>query len=279
MGLLDDLEKEAERRREEDARQAGEREHREKTWSESLLPAMQRLDAYLRKLTENLSYLKKRTRLVFPLHGYGDVVTQAEPNYVIHSTPAKQSYDINIEFIAHVQSDECPAVMADNISRVKSLQALLQQHGLGGMGEARKNPNGDVVAARFQARGKVPMSVTIHADSETGVARFAFNNMEGFGHSTRSFHAEQLDDKLFDALGRFIAREELRFAQEAVPDEVRRQLQSKIQRDHLRRDWEQKLSRQLADDEAKVIASLDPSNRPGWLLGRIRLLSVKLFGR
>jgi len=279
MGLLDDLEKEAERRREEDARSASERERREQVWNEALRPAMQRLEAYLRRLTENLAYLKKRTRQVFALHGYGDVVAQVEPNYIIHSEPAKNNYTITVEFIALVQTDECPAVMAEGIARVKSLQTLLQQHGLTGMNDPRKTPNGDIVAARFQARGKIPMSMTVHADLDSGVARFAFTNLEGFGHSTRSFHAEQLDDQLFDALGRFLAREETRFAQESLPDEMRRQLQSKLQRDQLRREWEHKLSRQLADDEAKVVGSLDPANRPGWLLGRLRLLSVRLFGR
>ena len=64
-----------------------------------------------------------------------------------------------------------------------------------------------------------------------------------------------------------------------MPDDVRRQLQAKIQRDQMRRDWEGKLSRQLGDDEAKVIDSLDPAARPSLLLGKLRLLSVKFFGR
>jgi hypothetical protein len=84
---------------------------------------------------------------------------------------------------------------------------------------------------------------------------------------------------LFDALGRFIARDESSFAQESVGDDLRRQLQTKIQRDQLKRDWEGKLSRQIGDDEARVLSYMGSAGRPGSVLGRITLAARKLVGR
>lgn len=279
MGLLDDLEKEAERQREEQARLAVEREQKEKIWREQLEPALQALEAYLKRLTEQLSFLKKRIRCEFPVHGYGDVVAYIDPVFVLRNEIGKGSYEIILEMVGLVASDECPVVFADTLSRVKTLSSVLQQHTLGGLSEPKKNANGDVVSARFQARGKIPMSLSIRGDVDSCSARFTFHNMEGFGQSTRNFGAAQLDEALFDSLGRFLTREDVRFAQESLADDVRKQLQAKLQRDQLRREWEAKLSRQLAEDEAKVIDTLDPAAKPGWLLGRLRLLSVKLFGR
>lgn len=279
MGLLDELEQEAERQRQEDARLAALREQREQLWSERLEPAMRALDAYLRQLTEKLAFIKKRIRVVFPVHGYGEVIAYVDPTFVIRCDTGKAFYELVIEMVGHVASDECPSIVADNATRVRTLSSVLQQHNLGGLSDARKNPNGEVIAGRFQAKGKIPMVLTVRAEQETGIARFGFVNLEGFGNSSRQFSADQLDAAMFDALGRFLTREDTRFAQESLPDDVRKQLQSKIQRDQMRREWEGKLARQLGDDEAKVVQSLDPAARPGWLLGRMRLLSVKLFGR
>lgn len=279
MGLLDELEREAARQREDEAQAARDREIREHNWQVALEPAMQALAAYLKQLTETLSFLKKKIRMTFPLGGYGEVVAYVDPQFTFRQEPSKGSIELILEYVAQVAADECPVVQADSLPRVKSLQSVLQQHGLGGMSDARKNANGDVVAARFQARGKIPIVVSAVASIDSGVAKLSFTNLEGFGQSNRTFTAEQLNNTLFDALGRFLTREEQRFAQESVPDDLRKQLQMKIQRDQLRREWEGKLSRELGEDEAKVIASLDPAARPSWLLGRLRLLSVKLFGR
>ena len=279
MGLLDDLEKEAERQREEEALLARARADKEQIWDTQLLPAMQKLEGYLKRLLDNLAFLKKRTKVSFPAHGYGDVIAAVDPPFVLRTEANKNSYEIVLEMVAQVIPEECPVVQADSMAKVRTLSAVMRQHGLGGMSDTKKNANGDVVAARFQARGKIGMSLSIRADLESSSARFAFNNMEGFGQSSRNFTPEQLDDALFDELARFLTREQDRFAQESVAEDVRKQWQVKLQRDQMRRDWEEKLSRQLGQDEAKVIDSLDPAARPGWFLGRLRLLSVKLFGR
>lgn len=279
MGLLDELEQEAERQRAIQAQLASEREQRERHWNERLLPAMQALDAYLQRLARNLALIKRRTRIVYPLPGYGDVVAYLEPTFVLQSTPTATSYELTLEGLATVASEECPLIECDNPQRVRSVSAVLQQHRLTGMSEASRDANGDVRAARFRAKGRVPYHLSIVADAAGGQVKMAFQNYEGLGQSTRTFNAEQLDEALFDALGRYIMREEPHFAREAVADDIRRQLQSRIQRDQLKREWENKLSRQLGEDESRVIASLDPASRPGGLIGRIRLLSRRLIGR
>lgn len=272
MGLLDDLEKQAERLREEEALKAGADADRETVWKERLEPAMRALEDYLKRLTENLKLLKKRIRIVYTAHGYGDVVAYIDPVFVLRNETGPRSYSIILEMVGQVASDECPLLVADSMTRVKTLSSVFQQHRLGGMFDTSKNINGDVTAAKFQARGKIPMTLTIQADQESGNARFAFSNMEGFGQSARQFSAAQLDESLFDALGRFLTREDAGFAQESLGENVRRELQTKLQRENAQRDWESRLAMQLAEDEATVLRSLDPSLRPGLLDGLRRLV-------
>lgn len=279
MGLLDELEQEAGRRRDADAQGDAEREARDVLWREKLRPSMIELAAYLKKLTEHLVFLKRRTRVAYPLPGYGDVVAYVEPQFVFRDEPAKTQHEITLEFGAQIASEECPNIEADGLAKVRALSSVFQQHRLGGMTEPRKNANGDVIAARFQARGKIPLKLTVTADRDSGVARMSFVNFEGMGPSTRSFAPELLDETLFDALGRFIARDETSFARESLGADVRRQLQSKIQQDQLKRGWEDKLSRQLADDEAKVLSYMGSSGKPGSALGRMVLAARKLIGR
>lgn len=278
MGLLDELEQEAERRRNEEARAEAEREARDTLWREKLRPAMEQLAAYLRKLTEQLAFLKRRTRVTYPLPGYGEVVAYVEPQYEFRDVPGKGQHEITLEFFAQVAPEECPNLEVEGISKVRALNSLFQQQRVGGMAEPRKNAGGEVVAARFQARGKIPLKLTITADRESCVAKMQFVNYEGLSQSSRSFTPDLLDEKLFDALGRFVARDEATFAQESLGEDVRRQLQTKIQRDQLKREWEGKLSRQLADDEARVLSYMG-SSRPGTVLGRVVLAARKLIGR
>ena len=279
MGLLDELEQEAERRRQEEAKAEAEREARDAAWREKLRPRMVVLAAYLKKLTDNLTFLKRGVRLVYPLAGYGEVVAVIDPAWTLRDEPGKNQHEITIECLAVVSPEESASVEAEGLGRVKALTGLFQTHRLGGPQEPRKNANGDVMAAKFQARGKIPLKASIVADKESGVVRMTFVNYEGLNTTTRTFTADGLTDEMFDALARFIAHEDMNFAREKVDDDVRKHLQTQIQRAQLKREWENKLSRQLADDEAKVLSYMGSGAAPGSMLGRLRLAARKIIGR
>src|SRR5690606_15662938 len=151
------------------------------------------------------------------------------------------------------------------------INGVLQQHRLSGMQDTAKNANGDVTAARFQARGRIPLSLHVLASRDSGQVRMQFANFEDFGNIARSFTPEQMTEALFEQVGRYLTREENSFARENVGDDVRKQLQSQVQRDQTKREWEQHLSRQLAEDEVRVLSLMSYGASPGALLGRLRL--------
>ena len=276
MGLLDELEQEAERRRTETAKVEADREAKDVLWRDKLCPAIETLAAYLKKLTEQLAFLKRRTRVTYTLAGYGDVVAYVEPVYELRHTPGTSQHEIQLDFGAQIASEECPTLDVEGVGKVRAVSSVFQQHRVATVGEARKNATGETIAQRFQARGRIPLRLLVNADRETGVAKLSFLNFEGLSSTTRVFAPDLLTDELFDALGRFIARDELSFAQESLGDDLRRQLQSKIQRDQLKREWEGKLARQIGEDEAQVLSYMSPAGKAGSMLGR---LARKLVGR
>lgn len=277
MGLLDELEAEAARRRGEGLDAEAQREARDAVWRDQLRPSMEQLSGYLKKLSENLAFLDRRIRVSYQLPGYGDVVAYADGPFDCRITPAKHQFEIVFECVAQVAPDESAVTQADNATKVRLINGVLQQHRLSGMQDTVKNANGEVTAARFQARGRIPLTLEVVASRDSGVARMQFGNFEAFGNSARNFSPEQMTETLFDQIGRYLTREETSFARENVGDDVRKQLQSQVQRDQVRREWEQHLSRQLQEDEVRVLSLMSYGASPGAFLGRMRLLLRRVF--
>lgn len=277
MGLLDELEAEAARRRGEGLDAEAQREARDVVWREQLRPAMEQLSGYLKKLSENLAFLDRRIRVSYQLPGYGEVVAYADGPFDCRITPAKHQFEIVFECIAQVAPDESAVTQADNATKVRLINGVLQQHRLSGMQDTAKNANGEVTTARFQARGRIPLTLEVVASRDSGVARMQFVNFEAFGSSARNFPPEQMNETLFDQVGRYLTREETSFARENVGDDLRRKLQNQVQRDQVRREWEQHLSRQLQEDEVRVLSLMSYGASPGAFLGRLRLMLRRLF--
>ncbi|HET6604699.1 MAG TPA: hypothetical protein VFG21_10920 [Xanthomonadaceae bacterium] len=270
MGILDELEREAEQRRQAEADAEAGRSERERIWTEQLAPRLAELGRYLEQLVATLRYLERRATVRYALPGYGEVVAEVEPQFSLRVAPGSGRFEIELEFAAQVVSEQCPQVRVTGVTRVTTLQNVFQQHRLSGLSEPRRNANGEVLEALFVARGRIPMRVHVLGERSADSVRMQFTNMEGFGESGRSFGPGQLTPELFDALGRFIARQDTAFTQEQVSDEVRARLKARIDGDQLKREWERKLSRQLHEDEARVLATMAPGAR-GTLLGRLRL--------
>ena len=276
MGLLDELEQEVARRRGEGLDAESQREARDVLWREQLRPGMEQLSGYLKKLSDNLALLNRRIRVTYQLPGYGEVVAYADGPFDCRITPAKHQFEIVFECAAQVSPEESAVTQAETAAKVRVINGVLQQHRLSGMQDTAKNANGDVTAARFQARGRIPLQLEVVASRDSGVARVQFLNIEAFGSIARNFSPEQLNEALFDQIGRYLTREETSFARENVGEDVRKQLQGQVQRDQVRREWEQHLSRQLHEDEMRVLSLMSFGASPGAFLGRLRLMLRRL---
>jgi len=110
------------------------------------------------------------------------------------------------------------------------------------MGEPRKDVAGEIISAKFNARGKIILQATFLADVDSALIKTTFINFDSLGTASKSFPPAQLKNELFDDIGRYIMREPSNLFQEELPDAYRVHLRSKIQQDEMKRKWETKIS-------------------------------------
>lgn len=77
MGLLDDLENEAQKRRNDDEEAAARKAEREAAYRTVVEPAMVALFAWLREFTAKLKELRPKIGMRHTLAGYGDEIGRA----------------------------------------------------------------------------------------------------------------------------------------------------------------------------------------------------------
>jgi len=278
MGLLDELEREAARRGGE-AEEEAARLARETAWKEGLQPAAIRFGEFLSRFAKSLAAAQRRIRLVFPIAGYGDAVAFGEAPFDCRVTPGAVQHEIELSFAAQVSPGDSTLVVADTPSKVRFITGMLQNHHLSGLHDVTKNANGEVVSGRFQARGRIPVRLHAIASQESGNLKMTITNVESFATTQFTYTAEALTDEAFDAIGRYLLRETVTLSREKLDANTRRQLQSQIQRDQIRREWEAKLSAQLPEDEARVISLMAPTASPKAFVTRVGTALGRLLRR
>ncbi len=243
MSLLDELKQEAEKRK-ADADQVGKQKaDRDETYKTIIEPQMSALFDYLTKLVDHLKVVKPKSELSFELQGYGPVVAAIDHDYELKNVYGQNKYSREIEYSvnATVMTDRCAQVEVQGAMRLKSIQSAFERVRLVGMQNLIKNDNGEAIGGTYRARGKIRMGAQISGDADTGALKISFNNIDGFGNITKTIQAQAIDEKLFDAIGRYLLRSSFDLMREQLPDDVRNQIKNKVAQDQLRRTWENKI--------------------------------------
>lgn len=248
MGLLDELEQQAQQRKAsaDDAEKL--KSQRDEIFRTQLEPGMNALHDFLGKLVTNLKLLQPKKPLRFALVGYGDIVGYIEHEYDLKSNQQPGSREIVLGFHCQVASEECPSVEVVGASKVKTVAGAFQRYHLGGLLEPKKDGNGEVVSAKFNAKGRIPMTATFSADTDSTAVRMSFVNFDSLGTATKNVSAAQLNESTFDAIGRYLMREESSLFQEALSDSFRAQLRTKVHQDQIKRRWESKIGAQQKEE-------------------------------
>lgn len=268
MGLLDELEQEAQWRKASGGDAARLKAEREQVYRTQIEPGMAALYEYLQKLTANLKILQPRKQLRYQLAGYGDVVGYIEHDYELQISTQAASREIKLVVRCGVASEECPTIEVQGAGKVKAVAGAFQRYHLGGMLEPRKDGSGEVVSARFNAKGRLVLSALFNGDAESGSMRLTFTNFEGLGSVTKTVGGAQLDEALFDDIGRFLTREPNSLLHETLPDAYRMQLRTKVQQEQIKRRWETRIGEQQQSELADI-------KRQRSITGRMARLVVK----
>ena len=92
-----------------------------------------------------------------------------------------------------------------------------------------------VVAAQFEVKCEVPVTVALEADIDNSRVVLTLRNLDGFGVRRLNLAPAELNESLLDRIARAIVREDLGLLRDDVPEETRRMLQQKIREEQARR--------------------------------------------
>lgn len=253
MGLLDELEQESQRRKASLDEAERNKQEKEQAYRTQLEPGLLQLHDYLDKLLNNLSFLKQVRKIQYEIPGYGAIVAHIDHDYELRThNPTPTSKEITLTVGATVNPDECPTVQVIGAGKIRTLNGFFQKNRLAGLQEFKKDDSGEITQAVFKARGRVPLSMLVAADAESGLVRMTFTNFDDFNTVSKTVGPPQFNAQLFDDIGRYIAREPSSLFREALPDDFRKQLQQKVQQEHLKRKWESKIVEQQLEEANKL---------------------------
>lgn len=238
VGLLDELQQQAQQRQANDEDAAKRKAEREEIYRTRLEPGMSALHEFLKKLIDNLKLLQPKKPARYMLGGYGEIVAYVEHDYELKIERQPGSLQLILRFPCVIAAAECPSVEVLGGNKVRAVSQAFQRHHLGGLLESRKNANGEVTSATFQARGKLTLSATFVADADNALVRMQFVNIDGLESVTKHVAADQFNDALFDEIGRYLMREPNMLFREDLPDDYRLQLRTQLQQDQIKRRWE-----------------------------------------
>ncbi|MEO8011326.1 MAG: hypothetical protein ABI650_06745 [Dokdonella sp.] len=278
MGLLDELDSEAQKRRAEDEDGEARKQQREVAYRTLVEPGMQRLHAYLGELVSRLKQLQQKVLLRHSVPGYGDLVSYVDHEYELRGERQPSSREIILSFAATIASSECPNVQVDGSNRVRALSALFQRHRLGAALAPQKDATGDVVAATFKAKGRIPLVMRAFADTTTGQLRLEFSNFDELGSAVKMIAPERIGEALFDEIGRYLMREPTELMREALPEDYRNALRARVHQQEVRRRWEMQIAARQTDEIAQLKREHGIGarfNRLGDAVGRLRDFVVR----
>ena len=224
LSFLDRLKREADQQRAQAEAVARERETRENCYLNDIEPRMKALTSYLEGLVATLLEVKPNLRIHFPVPGYGDLGVEPYWDYQMGHERRHRSFLISMSWTLRVDPERSRVVRAEGPGKVKTLTSLFRQHHLGGIKEERRTQQGEVVTASFHARGFIKARMHAQISAEDPILRLAFDNASWLGSSRRQIPWDQIDERLFDRIARFIVREDDSLFAEELSEELRQRL-------------------------------------------------------
>jgi hypothetical protein len=244
MSLLNQLAQSAEQRKLGESEAEGQRAAREAAYA-ALQVKLSELCDYLTNLTKLLRESNEPITQNYDFPGYGTIVTQLAHDYkVAQSPPNKNTLEVRLEFSANIIADHSPLITTQGLSRYQAVKAVFDKHRVSGMQDVKKDASGVIQSATFKARGKIVIALVASTDIQSGLLRLQLSNFEDLSDSMKSYSAEQVDEKLFDLIGHYVARRDNELTREKLSNDLLKKLRHTAQHNEMRRKWEEKLANQ-----------------------------------
>jgi len=267
MGLLDDLEQEAQKKREEKEEVLA---RKREFFKSTTIPAMDSVYDYLARLSKSLNFLKSERRTKFKVLGYGDVVVRIENDMSLQAQMPGYAREIKLSVTGIVDTAACPLLKVEGASKVEALTDAFRRCGFDGMQRAERDERGNVLSAQFQPYGKVMMVASFYADMNSETLRMDFANFDSLGVRKETVLITAVNDDLLDQIGKYIALQQNYVVRETITDEMRESWRRGLHNETQKREVETK----IATQQAKEMERLEGQKKPGSITERIKAVII-----
>ena len=280
MGLLDELQSEVKKIKEDDLKQNAELKAQEEFYLTQLQPAMVRAYEYFSELVENLNIVAPDVRPAYPIGPRDNhQITLRQGDYEFDFDHVKKPRVLRIycsctlerplEF--HVPTKEA----------VLKHTELLERYGAHFNCKNHLDKHYNIRAGTFLLEGPVKVRVQILANATERCIEIDFRNLEDQPQKHYKFPPESIDNDFLDRLARVLTRDEEKLVEVQVSDQMREDLRRQVEADKKRsaeklaQDYAYIANEKIAEEEAKLInrtkrAMAEGVDRVSGLLGKLK---------
>ena len=250
MGILDDLKNQSDDKKAIEEREKQRQIELNEYYQKSIHPKMLQLYTFLNEFIEHLNYIKKLTKVSYPIAPDGSLVEFEQSDYKITIDSTKAITDMNLRFSCKL--NEMLVYELENSERILSYTDVLHSYRIDFDRIDTKDNNYDLISAKFKIKGPISVNIILQADIQTSSINMLLSNFEKPGASKHIYKERHITEEFIDDFGKFILRENLSFLKLDIADEHKEQIRQKIQADlQLRQQEIEEADRLLKVEEEK----------------------------
>lgn len=250
MGILDDLKNQSDLQKAAEEREKQRQADLLKYYQTYIHPKMLKLYTFLNEFIEHLNYIKKITKVSFPVAPDGSLREFEQTDYKVTIDSTSAVKDMNLRFNCRLSE---PLIFElENSERIQRYTDVLQSYRIEFDRFDRKDDNYELVGAKFKVTGPIQTNIILQADIENSSINLLLNNFEKPGASKHVFKERHITEEFIDGLGKFILRQNPMFLKLDIADDHKDQIRQNIQADlKIRQQELEEAERLLRLDEEK----------------------------
>lgn len=273
MSLLDQLERQARERRQQEEKEHALLKERQDYYRSHTAPAMRMIFDYLKTLSNHLKYLDQPQEAHYTIPHYGQVTAVIQPDFKVRlSTEKGVRSEIQIVVAGHINKKSSPEVTL-SAQQSDALDEVIRDHSFHGEKRTHKSVDGERVGGTYRIHGDFLLRGTIQARVDSQEIELEFVNFNELGSHRRKIRAEQVDDAFTDKLGRYLVGEDQKLLRDDLSSDYRVQIKERLQQTQQQKKMEM-LNYEIGqiDHEERSKASITGriSQRFGFLAKRLK---------
>ncbi len=244
MGVLDDLKREAQSRKQNEEERETRQAQLQEIYRTEIRPVMRDVYTFLKELSDNLNYLRTDVRVSYALARFGRISGLKQSDYRV-SVDSNEIKRIQLSFYCERERDfEFDAVGQVAIDKAKE---YLNGTDLRHTGIPKRK--GGQHAMVFIVSAAVPVALTVATEVETSSIRMTFRNFEALGVVSKQYRPEEVTAELLDEIGRAVMGKENTLFRERLPDVDRQRIREQLDAERALRDQELQRALELEAQE------------------------------